>query len=152
MLKILARKITGLCKLCVHAEGIIIVSVLECFQGFVSKSWTIVRLGNWRLLVLQKGHFNFSKLPLNWILLSVATLKTSLILLGHCSLKYLKTIELTHCLNSKVMVNQFKHSNYSWDICFKLSNHWQKRIHLFWVVWILCFIFFVRFGYQAEHA
>ena len=32
---------------------------------------------NWLLLVLQKGHSDFWKLPLNWILLSLATLNTS---------------------------------------------------------------------------
>ena len=38
------------------------------------------------------------------------------------------------------MVNQFKCLNSSWDICFNLSNRTEKHIHLFWVIWILCFI------------
>ena len=48
--------------------------------------------------------------------------------------------------------NQLKHSNSSWDICFNLSNCKQKRIHLFWVVLVLCYNFFIRFRYQAEYA
>ena len=72
---------------------------------------------NWLLLVLRKGHFNFWKLPLNWTLRSLATLKTSLRYLGHSSLKYLKPHCLTYCLNLQVTGNQFKCSNSSWDIC-----------------------------------
>ena len=37
------------------------------------------------------------------------------------------------------MVNQFKCLNSSWDVCFNLSNCTEKHIHLFWVIWILCF-------------
>ena len=58
-------------------EGIKIVSTLDSVLGFVPKCWTNVREKNWPLLVLQKGHFDFWNLTLNWILLYVATSKIS---------------------------------------------------------------------------
>ena len=76
------------------------LSFLLSSRSFVPKRCINVRQSKLTVLVLRKGHFNFWKLPLNWILLSAATWKTtSLRYLGYYSLKYLKTIELTHCLN-----------------------------------------------------
>ena len=46
-------------------EGIKIVSALECFRGFVPKSWTNVRQSKLTLISLAKRTFYFGKLPLN---------------------------------------------------------------------------------------
>ena len=71
---------------------------------------------------------------------------------GIYSLKYLKTIDLSHFLNQQITGYQFKRSNSSRNICFSLFNCKQKQMHMFWVVKILCFDFSVMFGYQEEHA
>ena len=97
--------------------------MLECVQAFTPKSLTNRRQ---------------SKL-------------TGIICLTECAFTFWN-YHWTHCLNLYVMGSQFKCSNFLWDICFNLSNCRQKLMHLFWVVWILYFNFFVRFGYQAEHA
>ena len=62
----------------------------------------------------------------------------------HWSLAYLKTIELMHYLNLSVTGNRFRVWNSSWDICVVLFNCRQKRMNLFWEIWILTFIFLVN--------
>ena len=104
----------------------------------------------WPGLVLWKGHSHLKKLPLVWIWFSRAVWKTSLRYLGHWLLTYLQTIELMHRWNLLVGGNQFRVSNSLWDICVILSNCRQKRMDLFWEVWILFFNFLVKLGYQGE--
>ena len=117
---------------------------------YVNKSISKIKIYRWKIKFLIVENQN--KFKKSWKLFSKPTWKTSFRYLGHCSLKYLKTIALAHYVNVYVTGNQFKLSISSLDICVNPSNCKQKLMYLFWVVWILCFNFFVRFEYHAEHS
>ena len=117
----------------------IFYSLNKCLRGFAPYG-----------LVLPKGHFNFWKLHLVWILFSGAVWKTSFRSLVHWSLTYLKILELMLWLNLSVTGNQFRVSNSLCDICATLSNSRQTGMHLCWEVWILLFKTLFKLGYRIE--
>ena len=58
-------------------EGIKILVRLNVPRILFQKVGPIYDKAKWPVLVLQNGHFNFWKLPLNWKLFFIATSKTS---------------------------------------------------------------------------
>ena len=64
----------------------------------------------------------------------------------------MKTIEFIDWLNLSLTGNQLRVSNSFLEIWVILSSCRQYRMHLFCVIWILLFIFWVRLVYQADEA
>ena len=95
---------------------------------------------SWQVLVLRNGQFNFWKLPYDW--------KLFLLFSGMKDFIQIITALFADILKY-VTGNQFKRSNSSWNVLIYLTV--SKNAQLFWVVWILCFDFFVRLGNYAEH-
>ena len=119
-----------------------IFCLLKGVRGFAPYGWANLRQRHLTCVGFAEGAFIFKKFRLVWILFSGAVWRTSLRQLGHWLLTYLKAIELKHWLNLSVTDNQFRVSNFLWDICAILSNCRQERMHLFWQV----SIFYLSWG------